>query len=150
MELKIPPPLQALIFASLIWNVSVLDTSKLIDREITTTSAIVVLLLGLTINFSGIWVFRVAKTTVSPLKPGSASKLVIGGIYHFTRNPMYLGLLLILSSWAIWLGSLYNIASLLLFVWYITKFQIKPEEKALETLFPEEYKRYKSEVRRWI
>ncbi len=146
MELKIPPPLQAFIFAGLIWGVSVLDPSELIDPGIRTTSAIVVLLLGLSINFSGIWVFRVAKTTVSPLKPESASKLVIGGIYHFTRNPMYLGLLLIVSSWAIWLGSLYNIASELLFVWYITTFQIELEEKALEALFPREYERYKSEV----
>lgn len=67
-----------------------------------------------------------------------------------TRNPMYLGVLLVLLSWAIWLGSVLNVVVLFLFVWYITTFQIIPEEKALEKTFPETFNTYKSRVRRWI
>ncbi len=94
--------------------------------------------------------FRAASTTMNPMKPNTATQLVNAGVYKLSRNPMYLGTLFVLSAWAIWLGSPFNVAVLLFFVGYITTFQIIPEEKALEVLFPVEFGVYKSRVRRWI
>jgi len=76
--------------------------------------------------------------------------LVTGGIYRFTRNPMYVGLLLVLVAWATFLSSLWTLVGPLAFVLYITRFQIKPEESALATLFGQPYADYRAKVRRWF
>jgi protein-S-isoprenylcysteine O-methyltransferase Ste14 len=94
--------------------------------------------------------FRRTGTTVDPFNPEEASKLVVEGVFRYSRNPMYASLLLVLIGWGIWLGSPNNIVILLLFVWYITIFQIKPEEEALTSLFGEAYEEYRSNVRRWL
>ncbi|MDH5305282.1 MAG: isoprenylcysteine carboxylmethyltransferase family protein, partial [Gammaproteobacteria bacterium] len=86
----------------------------------------------------------------NPLKPETASALVQSGIFGKTRNPMYVGLLLILSGWAVWLESLSCLGLLLLFVVAITELQIKPEEAAMRKLFGDEYLRYCEKVGRWI
>lgn len=84
------------------------------------------------------------------MKPDSASALVTGGIYKITRNPMYLGFLLILLGWTVFLSNLFAYALLPVFVIYMNRFQIVPEENALDTLFGNEYRFYKSKVRRWL
>ena len=106
--------------------------------------------LGVVIAIAGVVSFRRAKTTVNPMRPESASSLVVSGIYRYTRNPMYLGLLLLLLGWAIFLSNLAAFAVLPAFVVYINRFQIGPEERALDALFPREYPAYRARVRRWI
>jgi len=150
MKLKFPPPVVALIFAGLMWGVSMLSNHIQIDSALVGVLSAIICLLGLTINILAAVSFRAAKTTMNPMKPKNATQLVNSGMYKLSRNPMYLGVLFILSAWALWLGSVFNIAVLFLFVWYITKFQIIPEEEVLESLFAEEFKSYKSNVRRWI
>ena len=113
-------------------------------------AAILFAVAGLALVATSMLKFRRASTTVDPFHPEEASHLLVGGIFRYSRNPMYISLLLVLIGWATWLGSLYNLAVLALFVCYITVFQIKPEEKALKNLFGEEYERYCSSVRRWI
>jgi protein-S-isoprenylcysteine O-methyltransferase Ste14 len=105
---------------------------------------------GLAIDLVSIVAFRKARTTVTPLAPEKASSLVTGGLYRFTRNPMYLGMLLILMGIAVLLGSPINVAILGVFIAYITAFQIKPEETLLEQNFGEVYRQYKQSVRRWL
>lgn len=90
------------------------------------------------------------KTTVNPLKPQAASALVIKGVYKYSRNPMYLGMACLLAAWCVWLGNPINIVCLIGFIFYMNRFQILPEEKALEELFGEDFNQYKSQVRRWI
>lgn len=90
------------------------------------------------------------RTTTNPLKPASASALVTGGIYRSTRNPMYLGLATLLAAWAIYLGNLAALAGVPLFILYMNRFQILPEERALEERFGPEYIAYRARVRRWL
>ncbi len=94
--------------------------------------------------------FRKAGTTVSPLQPGTASCLVTTGPYGWTRNPMYLALTCLLLAWATYLGSLIAFIGPLLFVGYMTRFQIHPEERALRELFGQAYEDYQKQVPRWL
>ena len=94
--------------------------------------------------------FKTAETTIDPLTPEEASSLVRSGVFGHSRNPMYVGLILVLTGWCIWLGSLANVLVLVAFFVLITELQIKPEEAALRTLFGKEYEDYCSDVRRWL
>ena len=94
--------------------------------------------------------FRKAKTTMNPFKPDTSSALVSHGVYRFTRNPMYVGLLITLLGWAAFLWQPWALFFLPLFVLYITQFQIKPEERVLSSLFGTEYAEYMAKVRRWL
>lgn len=105
---------------------------------------------GAGVAVAGIASFRLAKTTVNPLKPETASSLVVSGIYQVTRNPMYLGALLVLIGWAILLANALAFIVSATFVLYLNRFQIAPEEKALATRFGPEFAAYSAAVRRWI
>ena len=94
--------------------------------------------------------FRRAKTTVNPLSPDQASALVVSGIYRWTRNPMYLGMLLLLVGWAFILSNWAALVILPLFVIYLNRFQIGPEERALQARFGAEFDNYRRRVRRWL
>jgi len=98
----------------------------------------------------GVWQFRRAKTSGSPTQISRASTLVTGGVYRLTRNPMYLALLCALSGWALTLGTLGVWAGPLLFVAWITRLQIIPEERFLRETFGADYAAYQAKVRRWI
>jgi protein-S-isoprenylcysteine O-methyltransferase Ste14 len=113
-------------------------------------SAVSLALIGAVICLSGVVSFRRAKTTVNPMKPDSTSSLVVSGIYKYTRNPMYLGFVLVLLGWAAFLSNLAALALLPVFVAYISRFQIRPEERVLASLFPHEYPAYRAKVRRWV
>jgi protein-S-isoprenylcysteine O-methyltransferase Ste14 len=84
------------------------------------------------------------------MKPQNTTGIVTSGLYKFSRNPMYVGLLIILTGYAIWLGSVTPFLLLPLFYWLITQMQIKPEERILQQKFGQEYLDYKNTVRRWL
>ena len=105
---------------------------------------------GLALDFSGLLTFVRRHTTISPLSPRKSTVLVTRGVYRFTRNPMYLGLVCLLAAWAVWLAALLPFAGPVLFVAYITRFQIRPEERVLSQLFGPAYTDYTRRVRRWI
>jgi protein-S-isoprenylcysteine O-methyltransferase Ste14 len=107
-------------------------------------------LAGLVVSFLGVAAFKHAQTTVNPMTPGAASSLVVAGIYHRTRNPMYLGFVLVLLGWAAFLSNALAFALLPGFVLYMNRFQIMPEERALESRFGQEFVDYTHRVRRWI
>ncbi len=98
----------------------------------------------------GVLEFSNAGTTVDPRTPHQSESLVVKGVYRFTRNPMYLGFFLMLVAWEIFLGSVFAALLLPLFVVYMNRFQILPEERHMRALFGEDYDRYVSEVRRWL
>lgn len=105
---------------------------------------------GIALILAGAIAFRAAKTTVNPLQPSNASAVVTKGVYAISRNPMYLGFLLILLSWAVYLSNAISFAGLFTFVWYMNRYQIFPEERALLAKFGEEYAIYQRNVRRWL
>ncbi len=105
---------------------------------------------GIVVSASAIRRFKVADTTISPLQPDSATSLVHHGVFGKTRNPMYVGLFLVLLGWTVWLQSLSNVFVLFAFVLWLTEMQIKPEEAALKKVFGQGYVDYCKRVRRWI
>ena len=112
--------------------------------------SIALLVLGVAVSAAGVLSFRRARTTLNPTKPEEASSLVRTGIYRITRNPMYLGLVLVLVGWATFLSSAWALLGVASFVLYMSRFQIAPEERALSALFAGEYASYKASVRRWL
>src|SRR6202035_1479507 len=106
--------------------------------------------IGLAIAVAAVRRFRHARTTVNPVDPSKATQLVTDGVFRISRNPMYLGLALLLMGWAIWLHSVSPWVILPLFVFLITRVQIIPEEHALEHLFGTDYLTYRRSVGRWI
>ena len=106
---------------------------------------------GLVVGVLALLPFRRARTTVDPRRPERASRLVTGGIYRWSRNPMYLAMLLGLVSWGLWLGhAAILLAGPIFFAVYVDRRQIRPEESALAAQFGEDYERYRRAVRRWL
>jgi len=105
---------------------------------------------GVAVTIAGALEFRRVRTTVNPLKPNEASALVTGGIFSRTRNPMYLGMALVLAGWGLYLGNLGALVLIGLFVMYIDHFQIDPEERALQARFGDAFAGYRKRVRRWL
>ena len=150
MKLLIPPPILTLMSAILMLIISKYFNKANFSLNQHNQFALFFLIVALIIILISIAKFIKIKTTISPLKPNKTSILVDSGIYKYTRNPMYLGLLLILFSLFLYLKNFLSFLVLPLFVIYITKNQILPEEKVLENLFGDQYKKYKNKVRRWI
>ena len=94
--------------------------------------------------------FKKHKTTISPLHPEKTSALVISNVFKYSRNPMYLGMLFILISLAIRYNIIGGIIAISIFIFFITKFQIKPEEVQMNKIFGEKYAQYKKRTRMWI
>lgn len=151
LELRIPPPLVMLLFMVTVFGFDKIMPFTLFYLPwLTYASVISLVTLGGVIALWGVKEFKNAKTTVNPLKPESSSSLVSSGIYQYTRNPMYLGLLLILLSAVIYSQHPLGLVSALGFVLYMNRFQIEPEEKMLVKLFGEEFVDYSNQVKRWF
>ncbi len=149
LELKVPPPLVALVTGLLMWWAAKLVPPLALPGVARIVVAVVFAGVGVGLAMSGVLTFRRAKTTVNPTTPAAASALVRTGVFRFTRNPMYLGLLLCLVAWAIILSSVLALLIAPLFVVYMNRFQIAPEERALAALFGDSFAAYKRDVRRW-
>jgi protein-S-isoprenylcysteine O-methyltransferase Ste14 len=132
------------------WSVSRLGLH--IDLPVWLGRALVasILLLGLLMPVAGSIAFKKVKTTINPLHPEQASTLVKGGVFQYSRNPMYLGMSLILIAWAISLSSLAALLLVPVFMLFISRFQIQPEERALATKFGDDFESYRQSVRRWL
>jgi protein-S-isoprenylcysteine O-methyltransferase Ste14 len=150
LELKIPPPAIGLLVAVLMWLASLLLDPPQVSFSIRVGAALTLFVIGQTISVGGMRSFRRAKTTMNPFKPDTTSTLVSDGVYRYTRNPMYVGLLITLLGWAAFLWQPWTLVFLPLFVLYITRFQIEPEERVLSSLFGSEYAEYMARVRRWL
>ena len=146
--LKIPPPIVAIICGLMIWKFSELLPTLIINVEIRHGIAYTLLGIAGAIDIWALLSFRQQKTTIDPRYPHKTSSMVTTGIYHYTRNPMYLGLVLILSATSIYFAALLGFFIIAVFILYMNMFQIKPEEEALEKQFREEYLSYKTKVRR--
>jgi len=150
LELKIPPVALVIVFAVAMWLASVAAPIFRFPLSSRRILALVLAVGGIGVILSGVVAFRRAKTTVNPLKPETATALVDSGVYRFTRNPMYLGFLLVLLGWAMFLSNILSALMLVGFVSYMNRFQIIPEEKALSARFGSAFTAYSKRVRRWL
>ena len=148
LDLKIPPLFIAAVTATGMWFVS--RTLPAFSFAPLRVVAVGLGLAGVATIGSAMLSFWKAQTTVNPMKPSSASYLVTWGIYGFTRNPMYLGMLFVLIGWALYVANVLSFLFLPAFVFYMNRFQIEPEERALTALFGPEFLEYASRVRRWV
>lgn len=150
LELKVPPV--ALFILVLV--ASYFSAQQLSTGAIRVPFKLIVLGVGIVlsgvIGLAGVWEFRKQKTTVNPIKVETASTVVDSGIFGYTRNPMYLGLFILLFCFGYFFQNIFSVLLSFAFVIYMNQFQIKPEERALEQLFGAEYVDYKQKVRRWV
>ena len=149
LELKIPPVVLWLSFALLMHIATSFWPVLTFDFPARRLVALILVVFGIYVGIAGVIAFRSHRTTVNPTTPEKASTVVTSGIYRFSRNPMYLALLLGLAGWAIWLANFSALGLLPLFVAYMTFFQIIPEERAMRNKFGNSYTRYLQTTRRW-
>ena len=150
LELKVPPPVVALVLALAMWLVARFTLTLEVGVTLRAAVAMAVALVGGAFSAAGAASFRQAQTTLNPMKPEEASSLVTTGIYRFTRNPMYVGALLVLLGWAVFLCAPWALFGPAVFVLYMNRFQIAPEERVLLSSFGEGYAAYRAKVRRWL
>ncbi len=146
----VPPPAWMLIFAVGMWELNHYCPVFTIIPEPWSRLGWCVMAFAPIAPIAALIQFRRARTTVNPHKPGTTTTLVTSGVYAWTRNPMYLGLSILLLGWAIRLGTLSSLVGAWLFIPLIQRVQIRPEERALRTQFGEDYDRYCHRVNRWF
>lgn len=144
MQNRIPPPILALALILAMW----LTAPPHPAPQWSIVLAVGLFIAAGAFGLPALRAFRRAGTTIDPVQIGRATSLVTGGVYRFSRNPMYLSLALLLSAWAMWLGGAWVWAGPVFLVLWLDQLQIRPEERAMTARFGEDYLRYRAKVRR--
>jgi protein-S-isoprenylcysteine O-methyltransferase Ste14 len=150
LEKRIPPVALVLAVGLLMWLIAEAGPQFEIGERLRLAAATTLFLLGALIALAGVLAFRSSKTTVDPRKPEATSAMVTSGVYRYSRNPMYVGFGLWLLAWGVFLASAWALIGVIVFVVYMNRFQIAPEERALREIFGEDYRAYERRVRRWL
>lgn len=150
LELKLPPVVIALFLAAVMYAAGRLAPAFGFALPAHRVIAAGVVAAGMLIALLGVVSFRRAGTTVNPLQPAAASQLVVSGIYRRTRNPMYLGMLLVLLGWGVFLANAIAFLAAAAFIPLMNRLQIGPEERILAATFGPAFTAYQSTVRRWL
>lgn len=153
LELKCPPPIIMFFSGLIAWFIAQKDIEFLQQQLLQTEQMFWFLLFsiaGVLLALAGVKEFKYHQTTINPLDPSQSSSLVTSGVYQFTRNPMYLGMLLVLLGWADLLDTIVAFSGAAIFFIYISLFQIKPEEAFMKEKFGQDFVQYCSHVRRWL
>lgn len=150
LELKIPPPLVAMLCILLMWQVQGFYPLGWLTAPWVLPLAVLLALIGITIASLGAGIFRRAHTTVNPMHPEQTSKLVTSGVFQYSRNPMYLGMAIVLLGIALYLADISALLGPALFMRYISRYQIGPEEEILLEKFGDQFVAYQAQVRRWL
>ncbi len=150
LESKVPPVAAAFFIGLLMWLISWAVPGFEFVFPWRDPAAASLAIAGAVVSCLGVLSFKRAGTTVNPTRPNASSSLVASGVYALSRNPMYLGFLLILAAWAIFLSNALAFLLLPAFAIFMNRFQIEPEERALTAIFGQEFAAYKSRVRRWL
>ena len=150
LELKLPPVAVTALFAVAMWGIARVMPPQPLPQVVTFVAAALFTIGSGIVGIAGVAAFHRAGTTVNPLQPENSSTLVVDGVYRYTRNPMYLALLMLLFAWGIALSNPYSMLAAWTFIPYMNRFQIRPEERAMTQRFGAEFLRYAARVRRWI
>ncbi|WP_070967782.1 methyltransferase family protein [Vibrio sonorensis] len=150
LELKIPPVVVFIVCVVLIHQISDEWLGMHVSLPFAGAVFFACFVISGFVGLAGVYEFRKQQTTVNPIKVETAAKVVDSGIFARTRNPMYLGLALLLLGFAYWQQNIIALTVPILFVFYMNRFQIEPEERALTQLFGDDYLDYQNRVRRWI
>jgi protein-S-isoprenylcysteine O-methyltransferase Ste14 len=150
LSLKIIPPFQVLILGGIMWLIHRHMPLLHYHTGLEFVVSRLILLVCVAIFVSAVYQFWKYRTTVNPQKLERTSALITEGVFAWSRNPIYVVDVLLLLSWAIWLGSWINLLMPIAFIIYCTEFQIKPEEQVLTNKFGDAYIQYRQRVRRWI
>lgn len=150
LENKVPPLVVAFLSALIMKLIATPGHVAIMNDPLRVIAAAGTLFVGIFFAVAGVMTFRKAKTTLDPRYPGKASLVVSSGIYGVSRNPMYLGIAFMLVAFAIYLASALSLAGVLVFIVYMNRFQIIPEERAMKEKFGSDYENYLKKVRRWL
>jgi protein-S-isoprenylcysteine O-methyltransferase Ste14 len=150
LELKIPPPLVALLCATGMWAIAQTVDPYVIQPILKWAIVGIFILVGAAFDIAGLLEFRRHQTTINPLHPEKSSALVTGGVYQITRNPMYVGMACFLMAWTAYLENSAALLGVIAFMLFITYFQIKPEERMLTKIFGGTFVQYQQRVKRWL
>ena len=148
LKTKIPPPVIALFFIALQYLSTYLIPAFRFDYQ--TILAVICLVAGFSPAGIAFFQFKNNDTTIDPRKPENSTELVVGGVFKYSRNPMYVGLTMVLVSASLFLGAWSGLVLIPVFILVINHLQILPEEEAMKKLFGEQYAEYCKNVRRWI
>lgn len=150
LELKLPPGLLVALFATAIWLTHSALPLPAMAQSVAAVLALVFICLAVAILLMSSWKFFRAKTTVDPRQPMAANNLITTGLFAFSRNPIYLAFTFILIALGFWLTSALAWVWIALFITYVQRLQIIPEERLLTQRFGQDYANYCKRVRRWL
>jgi len=150
LENRIPPPLVVLVVGCAMWATAYVTPHLAADAVALQALAGGIGILGFCFGASGFLAFSRAGTTIDPVQLERASALVTTGVFRISRNPMYVGFAALLAAWAIYLSAPWSLLGVVVFVLFIRRFQIAPEERVLRAKFGRAYEEYQRRVRRWI
>tara|TARA_R110002050_G_scaffold3935_2_gene20126 strand:- start:2425 stop:2877 length:453 start_codon:yes stop_codon:yes gene_type:complete len=150
MKLKIPPLVITIVFGLFMYLLAAYLPVGYFDFFGRNYLMYLLFFLAFLIGAISLWQFFSSNTSIDPRTPSKVTKLVSSGLYQYSRNPMYLALLLLLLAWGLYLGNAFNTLLAAGFVYYMNSFQIIPEEEALTNMFGKEYQKYCVMVRRWF
>jgi protein-S-isoprenylcysteine O-methyltransferase Ste14 len=150
LALKVPPPVQLIICSILMYSLAYYFPQYSFSLDLSFPLSLLLIALASVIGLIALYDFRKHKTTFHPHTPEKTNTVVDSGIYAYSRNPMYLALVLILFALVFYIENMLCFTLIPLFIGYITQYQIKPEEDMLDKLFPNTYLAYSQKVRRWL
>jgi len=150
LELKVIPPVQLLISSALMVSLTILFPQYNFDLQLSLPITVLLILIASSIGILALYDFHKHQTTFHPHTPEKTSTVVDTGVFALSRNPMYISLVIILLALGIFLQNYSSFIIIPLFIWYITRFQIIPEERMLDKLFPDDYQAYCQKVKRWV
>tara|TARA_R110001583_G_scaffold561_14_gene5044 strand:- start:862 stop:1320 length:459 start_codon:yes stop_codon:yes gene_type:complete len=150
LELKVIPPVQLIISSGLMYSLATYFPQYHFDLKVNLPIIILFILAASLIGILALYDFHKHQTTFHPHTPEKTSTVVDSGVFAYSRNPMYISLVMLLLALGVYLQNYSSFSIIPLFIWYITQFQIIPEEKMLDKLFPNDYQAYCQRVNRWI
>lgn len=150
LELKVPPLALTVLTGVLMGLTAAIWPAATFGLPFSRPAALLLAAGGAVICILGVARFRLHETTVLPHRPEATARLVTDGIYGYTRNPMYVGMLMVLAGWGLWLDHPGAAVLVPLCGFWLQRFQILPEERAMAARFGDEYQAYRRKVRRWV
>ncbi len=142
------PPLIAVLFIVIVYILGRVVPLPFSASSVVRNIGLFLAFIGFLLGIGAFLEFRKARTTLDP--HGSAKQVVTSGIYRFTRNPIYLGFLLMVIGLPLTSGIYWGIILAPFYMMVMNRLVIEREENYLERKFKDQYTHYKSRVRRWL